>query len=572
VASSELRLSRRALDAYSRVLRSTLDAIDQAVLLIDERGEVLLCNQSFAQLAGLGAGYHFELRDLRAALLALGASADDNQLQDLLEASGGPTTLELKGERTVLCTVVPMTLDEGGDGRLIELRDVTLERRELRELEHRALHDDLSGLPNRDLLMDRLERALSRQGREGGAVGVVFLDLDGFKEVNDLHGHAAGDRILVEVSSRLQHELRDADTVGRLGGDEFVVICDGLENEAALARICERIQDRVMRPYQLGSAPVLLTASLGAVLEWNAGVPPAQVIERADALMYAAKRRSSRREIFVDGRPRATPQRLREVDRPQGGRWLREALDADQLYLVFLPIVAVDDQHTVAVEGLLRCRHSELVGLAPTQLMELVEQARLLERFDEWVLGEAARAARQLLEATGGTVRVTLNLSGEQLTHNSVALATAKAIAEYDIDAGMVGFDIAEGLVMANPSWLAPSLAALRSLGCWLLVDDVTTLDVRPEQLRDLGFTGVKLDRPVIGRTADDPGFAATARAGVTRARAEGLSVIGEGVDDERRFQAVQEIGCDSAQGFGFHGFPRTVTELLKVIDGVPSA
>jgi diguanylate cyclase (GGDEF)-like protein len=568
VATSELRLTHRALDVYSRVLRATLDAVDQAVLLIDERGEVLLCNQAFARLAGLGPGYRFELRDLRAALEALGATVDDSELNELLQPTAGPTTLELQGERTVLCTVAPVPLEDDGEGRMIALREITSERRELRELEHRALHDDLSGLPNRDLLMDRLERALSRQAREGGAVGVVFLDLDGFKTVNDRHGHAAGDRILIEVAARLQRELRDADTVGRLGGDEFVVICDGLENDAALARICERIQDRVAQLYQLGAAVLTLTASLGAVLEWDHSVPPAQVVERADAMMYAAKRRSSRREIFVDGYPPEGGHRRREARPPHAGRWLREALDSGQLTLAFLPIVTVDEQRTVAIEGLLRCDHPELRGLTPTQLVELVDEAGLLERFDEWALGEAARAARLLRDTLGSPVSVIINLSDAQLAHSAVPAATAKAVAEHDIGAELIGFDISEAIVATNPPWLGSSLAALRDLDCSLMVDDVTSFDVNAVQLRDLGFSGLKLDRPVVGRSMDDPDFAASARAQVSRARAQGLSVVGEGVDDEQRLQAVRELGCDSAQGFGFHGFPRTVEELLKLIDG----
>ncbi len=566
--TSELRLTRRALDVYSRVMRATLDAVDQAVLLIDDRGEVLLCNRAFADLAGLGPGYRFELRDFRAALEALGATVDDGELNDLLESTRGPATLELHGERTVVCTVAPVPLDDLSYGRMIALREVTLERREIRELEHRAMHDDLTGLPNRDLLMDRLERALSRQGREGGAVGVVFMDLDGFKSVNDVHGHAAGDHILIEVAARIQREIRDADTVGRLGGDEFVVICDGLEDDAMLARICERIQERIAQPYGLGPARVSLNTSLGAVLEWDHGVSPGRVIERADALMYAAKRRSSRRELFVDGFPPEGAHGRRELRPQNAARWVREALDDGQMSLAFLPVVTIDGERTIAVEGLLRCEHPELRGLEPAQLVELVEDAGLIERFDEWELGAAARAARELFEAAGRPVGVVINLSDAQLAHNTVPGATVKAVADNDVDAGQIGFDISEAIVAANPPWLADSLAGLRAIDCQLMVDDVTTLDVKPEQLRGLGFSGLKLDRPLVGRTIDDPEFAAAARTHVSRARAEGLLVIGEGVDDEEHLRAVRELGCDSGQGFGFSGFPRTIEELVKLIGG----
>jgi diguanylate cyclase (GGDEF)-like protein len=566
VTTSQLNLSRRALGVYSRVLRSALDSADVATLVVDDQGQVLLSNRSFAHLAGLGPTYRLELGDLQAALASLGASVTKTEVGALLEPSAEPATLELPDDRTVLCTVTPMPMDGDGDFRLIELREITSDRRELRELERRALHDDLSGLPRRELLMDRLERALSRQTREGGAVGVAFIDLDEFKAINDRLGHAAGDSILIQVAARLQRELRAVDTVGRLGGDEFLVICVGLEGERALARICERMQQSIERPYRLDSEEVSLSASFGAVLEWDHSVAAAEVVERADTLMYAAKRRSSRRELFVDGRPPETIRKPREVRRPDGAHWLKEALEAGELFLAYLPIVTVDDQRTIAVEGLLRCRHPELESLPPGELLELVEEAGLMKPFGEWVMGEAARAARALIDATGAPVKVVVNVSETQLADNEVPGAVAKAAAEYDIDAGLLSFDIGERLVAANPGWLEASLAPLRELGCWLFVDDVGGPEVDVEQLRGLGFAGLKLDRPAIGRSADDAEFAITTKAAVTLARSLGLSVIGEGVDEEQRLHALLELGCDHAQGFGFFGFPRTLPELVKVM------
>jgi diguanylate cyclase (GGDEF)-like protein len=579
LASVQSRVSRHALDVYARLLRAALDAVGEAVLVADEDGRLLLANQPFGELTGLGNDYRLKLHDLRGAIAALGAVVDEVELTELLDAVGLPKTLELEGERALLCSAVRVASEPDGEYRLISLRDITEERRQLRELEHRALHDDLSGLPGRDLLMDRLERALTRQGREGGAVGVVFLDLDRFKEVNDRHGHATGDRVLVEVAGRLQHELRDADTVGRLGGDEFLIICDGLDSEATLEAICERIQARVAEPYRLGSTEMALSASLGAVLEWDLTVPVGQLIGRADALMYAAKRRGTRREIFVDGRPPAPPGSSSGIRRPLGTQQIRDALDRRYLYLAFLPIVALDDGRTVAVEGLLRCANAELESATPRELMELIEQARLIERFDEWVLDQAASAARALLDATaasqilsrhqdaGEPVRVVLNLSVAQLAHDALPACAAAAASEHSIDPGLLSFDIAEAVVLDNPAWLVRAAAALRELGCGLVVDDVTAPDLQPDQLRERGFDGFKLDRPLIGRIAEDPDFAARAKAAVAAARSRGLSVTGEGVDDEQRLRTVRELGCDRAQGFGFHGFPRGVGELVKVID-----
>jgi EAL domain-containing protein (putative c-di-GMP-specific phosphodiesterase class I) len=234
----------------------------------------------------------------------------------------------------------------------------------------------------------------------------------------------------------------------------------------------------------------------------------------------------------------------------------------------------------VAVEGLLRCSNPELESATPGELMQLVEQARLVERFNEWVLDQAGGAARALLDSTaashilsphqqvGEPVRVVLNLSAAQLTSAAMVASAAGAASAHDIDAGLLSFDIAESIVDQNPPWLEPAVAALRDLGCRLVVDDVRTPDIEPDRLRDRGFAGFKLDGPVIGRIAEDPDFAARTQAAVAAAHSRGLSVTGEGVDDEHRLRAVRQLGCDSAQGFGFHGFPRAVAELVKVIDG----
>lgn len=555
------RLSRRALENYARVVRSVLDPIAVAVLLTDERGQILLYNRRFEELAGLGPADRLKMTDLRAAFAALGATLGAAEQSELLGRPKTTETLELLGERTVVCTVVPLTLDQPHDCRMIAFRDVTLERRELDELEHRALHDQLTGLPNRELLVDRLERALSRQAREGGAVGVAFIDLDGFKEVNDRLGHAAGDRILVEAAGRLQRELRELDSVGRFGGDEFVVVCDGIGDEPALVGICARIQHSLTEPYELDDEPVTLSTSLGAVLAWDHDVAPRKLIERTDALMYTAKRSGSRREIVVDGWPRERDRRA------WGARALRETFEAGQLAFAYLPIVDLGDKRMTAVEGLLRCQHPELLNLPPTQLVDLVEQTRAINRLAQWALGEAVRAARVLLEATGAPVRVVVNLSEAQLADGALPEAIAAAAGAEEIGTDAVGFDIPASVLDTTAPWLEQRIASLRELGCPLYADDVVEPEVDAERIATLGFAGLKLDGSMIYRSLADADFAARAHAAVRRARSHGLCVIGEQIDNERRLQIVEDLGCDCAQGYGFYGFPRAVGELAMLVD-----
>jgi len=197
-------------------------------------------------------------------------------------------------------SIIALALDQPADHRLVVLREEPGQQR-MHELERRAMQDSLTQLPNRDLLLDRLERALARLARESGSVGVIFIDLDGFKDINDRHGHSGGDQVLTEIARRLQSEMRQADTVGRLGGDEFLVICEMIDTEQELAGVCERILGAFRAPLHVGGEQVSVGASLGAVLVLDHRSGPGEVISRADALMYTAKRRGSSFELATAG-------------------------------------------------------------------------------------------------------------------------------------------------------------------------------------------------------------------------------------------------------------------------------
>jgi diguanylate cyclase (GGDEF)-like protein len=269
----ETKVSQAALERYARLMRQVLDAIEEAVVVLDREGEIVLFNLAFERLTGIRRGEPWRHRETS----------------------------------TVQRSIVALALEQPADHRLIVMREDP-EQQRLHELERRAMQDSLTQLPNRDLLLDRLERALSRLARESGAVGVIFVDLDGFKAINDRHGHAGGDQILIEVAQRLQREMRQSDTVGRLGGDEFLVICEMIDSEQELAVVCERILGAFRAPMRVANEPVVLGASLGAVLVLDHRAAPAEVIGQADALMYTAKRRGSSFELASAGpNPRRQP-------------------------------------------------------------------------------------------------------------------------------------------------------------------------------------------------------------------------------------------------------------------------
>jgi diguanylate cyclase (GGDEF)-like protein len=549
------------LRTYARLLRQILDEIDEAVLVLDPTGETVLSNQAFERLLGVNPRRRRGEHTLRELLRVLGADVDAATLVELLESHGRPSvTLELRDRRTLSCHVTPISLQAPADHRLLTFREVTREHRELRELRHRAFHDRLTGLPNRELLIDRLERALTRRLREGAAVGLIFVDLDGFKQVNDEHGHAMGDRVLVEVAARLMREIRQADTVGRLGGDEFVIVLDGLPDGERLEQICGRIQQSLARPFAIDGKLFEVGASIGAVLEWNHETDPAELLSRADAMMYAAKREGSEIHIEADF-PRSPDDRRNPLV-----HLLRTAIEEDQLEFAYLPLVALSDGAVIGVEALLRCSEPELAVLSPEELVELAEVADLVGELNSWAVGQAARTARTLRDAIAWDMTVHLNLSQAQLSAPGLAQETLSATSDAGIQANCVAFEISESVIVASSRDLEDELAKLTALGCRLFADDVSGPAVAAELLSDLGFSAIKLDRTTIAAAVDDIEAKISAQGLVERAHALHLSAVAEGVADEQSLRIARELGCETAQGYGFYGFPRPLEELLKLI------
>jgi diguanylate cyclase (GGDEF)-like protein len=290
--------ARDALRSYARLLRGVLDALPFGVIVIESDGRLTLWNDEFDKLlpAPSGDGLHRDLAGVVAALRRI--VIDPDEFERELYAALDEPALARELELTLLdggglsIEVAPLHVGDGA--QIISLRDATGELRQRRELEHRALHDPLTKLPNRELLLDRLSVALARRVRQDTAVGVIFIDLDDFKQINDEYGHAVGDELLVSVAQRLQREVRDGDTVARYGGDEFVVLCEDLANDQAAGPLGRRLAAAISQPVTAGGRLLRVGASVGLVVESDPSVDPETLLARADAEMYRHKRRSDR--------------------------------------------------------------------------------------------------------------------------------------------------------------------------------------------------------------------------------------------------------------------------------------
>ncbi|HEV7720502.1 MAG TPA: EAL domain-containing protein, partial [Iamia sp.] len=395
----------------------------------------------------------------------------------------------------------------------------------LRRALYRALHDPLTGLANRGLLMEQLGQALARARRRPGSVAVLFLDLDRFKVLNDSLGHAVGDDLLVEVARRLERIMRSADTVARLGGDEFVVLAEdvgGVDEALSLAR---RLREAVAVPIPIGAGQrVVVTASVGIALsapgtDAGAATPtPSSLLWDADVAMYRAKDTGrDRAQLFEDGL------RAGSLDRFRSEAMLRHALDNDGLRLHFQPLVDLGSGALAGAEALVRLQHPQRGLIPPAEFIPVAEETGLVVPLGAWVVAEAAAQAgawRALQPLDAPPMTVSVNLSGRQLTTPGFAVEVGAAIARSGADASHLCFEVTENTLLDATGEGVATLEQLKDLGVRLAIDDFGTGNSSLTWLRRLPADFLKVDRTFVAGLGTDPGDTAIVRAVLDLGRA----------------------------------------------------
>jgi diguanylate cyclase (GGDEF)-like protein/PAS domain S-box-containing protein len=414
-----------------------------------------------------------------------------------------------------------------------------------RRIRHQALHDPLTGLPNRALLLDRLEHALARSGRHGGAVGAIFLDLDHFKVINDSLGHEAGDALLRLVAPRLARELRDSDTLARLGGDEFVVLCEDVEDPAGPLRLAQRLVALFEEPFTVDGDELVVGASAGVALA-TAGADARSLLRDADAAMYQAKALGRNRcELFDDELRRRVLGRLRTETA------LRGALAADELRLVFQPIVDLATEEMVEVEALLRWESREHGMVSPAEFIPVAEETGLIVPIGAWVIADACRRAAEWRAGGSGT-GVSVNLSPRQLAQPDLVEHVARVLAETGLSPQSLTLEITESTLLGAAERPMQVLRDLKALGLRLALDDFGTGYSSLAYLTRLPLDELKLDRAFIARLEPGTQEAEVTAAIMEMASAMHLQVVAEGVETEAHLEILRALGCPRGQGFYF--------------------
>jgi diguanylate cyclase (GGDEF)-like protein/PAS domain S-box-containing protein len=515
-----------------------VETMRDAVLVADAYGHVVDLNPSAVQLLGRRTE---ELigRPVANLLSELGHPVGDPDpgVYDVeLTASAHERDLEL--------AVTPLEDARGATaGRVLVFRDVTERREHERELRRLAYTDRLTGLPNRALFQDRLERALAMAKRRNVPVAVLFLDLDRFKVINDSLGHPIGDEVLVAVAERLRGCLRAEDTLARLGGDEFAILLPEIAHRRDIYHVTDRCLEALTDPELIGRHELTVNASIGVAISPRGGADAQRLLRGADAAMYRAKARGGGRvETFTHLLEREVTQRHQiEVE-------LRRGLRTGQLHVRYQPYRELAGGRLLGYEALVRWDHPEQGVLLPDAFLPLAEESGLIDAIDRWVLGEACRQARQW----PAPLLVSVNVSAGSLRRGDLHRDTAAILAETGLDPTRLALELSERILFDEMPDAFDSLADLTSAGVGLALDDFGAGYTSLEQLRRLPVSQVKIDRSLTAAVDQSEDEAAIVAAVIEFAHALGLSVTAEGIERPGQLEVLTELGCEYGQGFLF--------------------
>jgi diguanylate cyclase (GGDEF)-like protein len=415
------------------------------------------------------------------------------------------------------------------------------------EIRHQALHDHLTGLPNRFLVVDRAEQMLARAQRHSTDIALMFVDLDGFKDVNDSLGHHVGDQILKAVATRFSAVIRDTDTVGRLGGDEFVVLTECAGLSAGPEMVAERLLNSLSLPFDLGGecrSPISISASIGIAIGRREGVE--ELLRDADIALYAAKGAGKKCSVVFEGAMREAIQLHHELETD-----IRMALSESQYYLVYQPIFDLETMTLLGVEALLRWEHPSRGVLPPDEFIPVLEETGLIHEVGAWVLEEACRQAR-VWHDQGRTLNVSVNISARQLEGGTLIGHVSTALRRYSIDPDLLMIEITETVLMRDAAEALRQLQELKKIGVRIAIDDFGTGHSALAYLRQFPVDAIKIDRTFVTDVAHSPEGRALMQTFVQLGKALRLETIAEGIEDNSQLEVIRSERCDSAQGFLF--------------------
>ena len=425
--------------------------------------------------------------------------------------------------------------------------DITDRKKAERDVQKMAYFDSLTGLPNRALLTDRLHQILAQSVREGWLVGVLFLDIDRFKWINDTLGHAAGDRLLQSVADRMQKRLRESDTVARLGGDEFVIALTAAKHDQDISLVAQEIMKALAMPFEIGEQEIFISASIGIAIYPQDGQDVGSLLRNADTAMYVAKEAGRNNYKFF-----SQEMNQKAVERMALEGNLRRALEKDEFALAYQPQIDTRSRQMTGVEALLRWNHPETGPISPGKFIPIAEETGLIIPIGEWVLRSACMQARTWIDAGFCSLRVAVNISGCQFKQGNLAQLVRQVLDETGLDPANLELELTESILMDNAESAINMLTELKKLGVTLAIDDFGTGYSSLTYLKHFPIDRLKIDQLFIRNITTDANDASISEAIIAMAHSLKMDVIAEGVETREQMDFLVSRKCFDMQGYYF--------------------
>ncbi len=552
----------RALKESEAKFRTLFNSASDAVYIIDFEGAFLEVNQAACE--DLGSSREELLAMKPSEVISCQAPGCHERLRAVRETGHLVfEALHVRRDGTSYPVEVSSRLVEfsGKQAMLAMARNITERKQAEYEIQQLAYYDTLTGLPNRALFRDRLNQALAQASRDSRQVGVLFLDLDRFKEVNDTLGHSTGDELLKAVAGRLENCMRRSDTVSRLGGDEFVLSLSSMTLDEDIATIAQKIQNALAEPLLIDGQELFSTCSIGIAIYPTDGEDVDTLLKNADIAMYQAKEQGRNNYQFFS---RET--NVKAVERLLLETSMRHALERNEFFLYYQPQVNLITGRIIGMEALLRWRHPDLGLLSPAKFIPLAEESGLIIPIGEWVLRAACARTKAWQDAGGLPLRVAVNLSGYQFRQSNLVEMVEEVLGETGLDPRCLELELTESAIMDSPERAAMTLRRLKELGLSLAIDDFGTGYSSLSHLKQFPLDRLKIAQFFVRDITTNPDDAAIAEAIIAMAHSLKLQVIAEGVEQRDQMDFLLSRGCEEMQGFCFSRpvSEETFTEMLS--------
>jgi diguanylate cyclase (GGDEF)-like protein/PAS domain S-box-containing protein len=556
---------RRAAEEQQRLAAMVLETMTEAVIVTDAERRIVSVNRAFARNTGYSPD---ELLGRTPAILKSGHHDQEfhrtmwETLRRTGQWQGEIWNRRRNGEIYPEWLMIHAVRD--AEERVIRYvgvySDVNRHEEVQRRLHRLAFYDGLTGLPNRELFGDRLRLALAQAHRKNEKVGVMFMDLDRFKDINDTLGHGVGDRLLQLVAERLKSTLREGDTIARIGGDEFTAILSGMRAPSDAVNVCEKTLKELERPAVLEGRSFSVTCSIGVSVFPDDGEDQDTLMKKADIAMYRAKDlgRNTYQLYTLDMSARIHQRLDLESD-------LRDGLEKGDLYMVYQPQADIRSGRLAGVEALARWRHPRLGDIPPATFIPIAEETGLIGRLGEWGMRTACRAATQWAEAGGRPLRVAVNLSAHQLRQKGLPELVANVVADSGFRTDCLALELTESALIENSEANVATLRALIGMGVQIAIDDFGTGYSSLSYLRRFSVDTLKIDRSFVKDIPENASDRALATMIIAVAHASNIKVIAEGVERHEQLRFLRDEGCDEIQGFLFSE-PVSAEQITRMI------